>query len=449
MSELLCILGMGRSGLAAARLALKQGKKVRVLESQEAGFEEQERHLRHMGAEVMLGEHAQGMLKDTSVLVVSPGIPTTQPIFEWAKHGGVTVLGEMEWAARQFRGKLLGVTGTNGKTTTTALLAWLLNESGLSARACGNIGIPLSQILLEEPLIEIAVAEISSFQLETIRTLRPAVTVFLNFTPDHLDRHGTLQAYWTAKTRIFQNQGPGDWALIPAELKDRLAPLLQSRGISWASFGWDRDADIPLVGQEISWRGKGTLCRMGDIPLLGDHNKANAAAAAGVASLCGLSGGQIASAMKRFKAVEHRLQLVGTLGGVQFYNDSKATNAEALAVALKAMDEKVVLIAGGRDKRQDFFSLKPLIQRKVSAIVLLGESAEKMARQWEGAATMHPVSGMQEAVQVAWELARPQGTVLLSPGCASFDMFRDYEERGEVFARCVQQWREVQAHALV
>ncbi len=440
----ICVVGMGRSGEAAVRLAIRLGHSVRLLEQREdATMQRKTANWVALGAEVFLGAHQTSMLQDVSEIVVSPGVSARSEIFAWAQSRGIPITGEMEWSAQRFSGKLIAVTGTNGKTTTTALIAHLLNENGVSAAACGNIGVPLSQVLLSEPAPQIAVAEISSFQWETARTLRPFLSVFLNFTPDHLDRHADMQVYLRAKLKMYQHQGAGDWALFHSDLRERLEPLMVSGGIAWATFGLDsRVSEIAPESPEneqIVWKGKGPLCRTSDVPLLGDHNTLNACAAAAAASLCGLTAPAISKAMQSFRAVEHRLQLVAQRDGVRFINDSKATNVDSLAVALRAFPEKVVLIAGGRDKHQDFSSLAPLIAEKTRAAILIGEGAPKMAQQWRGKTEILHAPSMQEAVQVAWNKAKPRGVVLLSPACASFDMFTDYEQRGREFVRCVNQ----------
>ncbi len=446
------VVGMGRSGEAAARLAMDNGLPVRLMErAQDAVAQQKAAVLRAMGADVRLGAHCPDMLEGLRQIVVSPGVPVSSQIFAWCRERGIPVAGEMEWASRQFEGRIIAVTGTNGKTTTTALLAHLLRENGISAEACGNIGLPLSQVLLSGQTPQYVVAEISSFQLETIETFHPAIALFLNFTPDHLDRHANLQEYWNAKIRLFMNQSRGDWALIHADLRDRLKPLLSAQSVAFATFGMAPGADIRLDDGALCWSraSEGPLCGRRDIPLMGDHNVENAAAAAAAAYLCGLAPEAIAKAMRGFRAVDHRLQPVGNVGAVRFVNDSKATNTDSLAVALKAFGEKVVLIAGGRHKNQDFSTLKALVQQKVASAVLIGEGAEKMQAAWQGAAPMQRAQDMRQAVEMAWIQAQNGGasdTVLLSPACASFDMFRDYEERGRAFVQCVQTLAERGAH---
>ncbi len=443
--ETICIVGMGRSGEAAARLALRQGCRVRLLEQKDsAAVKEKAQILRVLGMDVLLGEHRPDMLEGVQRVVISPGVRADSEIFAWAQRRGIEALGEMEWSSRQFDGKVVAVTGTNGKTTTTALAAHLLNENGLSAAACGNIGTPLAQVILSGQVPQVAVAEVSSFQLETIRSFHPAISLFLNFTPDHLDRYADLEEYWQAKLRVFDNQGPGDWAVFHSDLQERLEPLLRSKGIRSVAFGWDPDkADILVSGQDVVWKEHGILFQRQDVPLLGNHNLENACAAAAAALLCGLESGAIAKAMRTFRAVDHRLQPVGQIGQVRFINDSKATNVDSLAVALKSFSEKVVLIAGGKHKNQDFSPLRTWIHQSVKTLVLIGEGAGRMTSQWEGAAEIIHAQTMQEAVEKAWQKAQPAGVVLLSPACASFDMFNDYEHRGREFVRCVAGLEEM------
>ncbi len=439
-SRVLCVVGMGRSGEAAARLALREGHAVRLLERRDDEETVKKASiLRLLGVEVLLGEHRQEMFKDVGEIVVSPGVPTSAEIFSWAAKAGIEVMGELEWSSRRFNGKLVAVTGTNGKTTTTALIAHLLNENGIPAVACGNIGVPLAQVILSDQIPQIAVIEVSSFQLETIHTFHPAVSIFLNFTPDHLDRHANLNEYWLAKLRMFKNQGAGDWALLHSDLSERLQALMESKRLNWATFGLDeRKADVSIRDEMIHWKRKGSLCDRQDVGLIGDHNLENACAALATVALLGTRNTALGDSMRNFHPVDHRLQPIARIGGVRFINDSKATNVDSLAVALRSFPDKVVLIAGGRDKNQDFAPLRMLIQEKVKALVLLGEGAEKMAKQWEGTSEVVRVTNLQEAVRTSWQKAQPTGEVLLSPACASFDMFRDYEHRGKEFVRCVE-----------
>lgn len=444
-SKFTVVVGMGKSGEAAARLALRSGRPVRLLERrQDPVTEEKAGILRALGIEVFLGPHAPGMLDGAEEIVVSPGVSAACPVFAWAREKGLPLAGEMEWASRRFDGKLVAVTGTNGKTTTTALIAHLLNENGVPAAACGNIGTPLAQVILSEQIPQIAVAEVSSFQLETVETFHPAVSLFLNFTLDHLDRHASLNEYWLAKIRMYKNQGRGDWALFHSDLADRLRPLMQAKNASFATFGADAEkADVSARGGAISWRGRGNLCGAKDVPLLGDHNLENACAAAAAAFICGLQSAGISRAMKTFRPVDHRLQTVAEISGVRFINDSKATNTDSLKVALRSFPERVVLIAGGRDKNQDFGPLRQLVQEKVKAAVLIGEGADKMASAWgDGNCKILRAGTLPEAVEAARREAQPAGVVLLSPACASFDMFRDYEHRGREFARCVEELKQ-------
>ena len=301
---------MGRSGEAAARLALRSGLSVRLLEQrQDFLVREKASILRLLGIEVCLGAHRPEMLKDVSEIVVSPGVKATSEIFGWAQRAGIEAMGELEWSSRRFGGKLVAVTGTNGKTTTTSWIAHLLNESGISSVACGNIGLPLAQVILSGQIPQVAVTEVSSFQWETISRFHPEISVFLNFTPDHLDRHAGLQEYWLAKLRMYRNQGKDDWAIFHGDLRERLQPLMESKSIRWATFGMDGDkADVSVQEDSIVWRGKGVLCGRRDIHLIGNHNLENACAAAATASLLGLPGKSIAQAMQTFRPVDHRLQ---------------------------------------------------------------------------------------------------------------------------------------------
>jgi UDP-N-acetylmuramoylalanine--D-glutamate ligase len=437
------VVGLGRSGFAAARLLSVQGAHVTVLDDKtpEKLGDWIEKAGQVPRVKLLLGGVDPAAASSFDLVVTSPGVRFDHPALEAARQRGVPVIGEMELAYGYCPAPVAAVTGTNGKTTTTTLLASMLRASGRKAVACGNIGKAFSEAVFELAAEDWAVLEVSSFQLETIEAFRPRVAAVLNVTPDHLDRHKDMGDYVETKGRIFENQEAGDSAVLNAS--DKYSPLLSKLspnppflfgfpgGMGEGRPGcYVREGRLELMGRP--------LVSTSELRIPGPHNQENACAAALMASLCGVRDQAIAGVLREFTGVEHRLEPAGEIDGVRFVNDSKGTNVDSVVKALESFPRPIVLILGGRDKEGDFSRLAPLIREKVTRIVAFGECKDKIVRQLAPAATVVEAGTLEETVKGAFAACGKGGTVLFSPGCASFDMFRNYEDRGRQFKALVQ-----------
>ncbi|RUM87509.1 MAG: UDP-N-acetylmuramoyl-L-alanine--D-glutamate ligase [Thermodesulfatator sp.] len=440
------ILGFGRSGRAAARLAAVRGAEVVVSEMRDAEELPPGDYyaLLERGVRFETGGHRRETLLSADLVVVSPGVPPA--VYEPARLKGIPVVGELELAFRalQRKGPLVAVTGTNGKTTTTAMVADILRLSGFRVFVGGNYGIPLSEYVLSGEPAERLVLEVSSFQLETVETFSPQAAAILNLAPDHLERYGDLLAYARAKTRILENLPEEGVGLLPhpglsgagGELLLRESPDFRGSLLFFGDFPGipvevsQRDFRLRLFGEEETYSFTG-------FRLLGYHNRLNFAVAAALARWVGASPEAVRQAVHSFVGFPHRLEFVGSFGGVYFVNDSKATNVEATRTALESLSAPIVLILGGLHKGASYRPLYELIQRKVRLLILMGASRGLMAEELSGATETRLAEGLAEALALALNEARPGDTVLLSPAAASFDQFESYEERGEVFRELV------------
>lgn len=421
------VMGAGRSGLAATGLLCAQGSRVTVIDAG-AGekLEANAARFRGLGAEVMLGFGGEPRAAAFDLAVVSPGIDPRRGWVPALESAGVPVWSELELAWRHCRCPVVAITGTNGKTTTTELCDAVLRAGGLQSRAAGNIGTALSSEVTDSGTLDALVVEVSSFQLERSSTFRPRVAAFLNFTPDHMDRYDCAGDYLAAKMRIFEHMGADDLAIANAALGLKgLRPRLETFSARVAG------ADFEMGGQRIEYRGM-AVADLGTTRLRGPHNAENAMVAVAVGQFFGVGATQIQAALSGYVPAAHRCEWVGESGGVAFVNDSKATNPDAVAMALQTQGRPVVLIAGGSDKRLPFEPIADLVADRVRAAVLIGETAGQIEAAWPGVRCLR-AGGMEEAVAVARAEAREGDVVLLSPGCASFDMFRDYADRGEQF----------------
>lgn len=435
------VLGLGISGDAAAELLLSRGAVVTVLDDM-TGDELKDRgdRLRLIGAAVILGRKAGRIGEDIDLLVVSPGIPLSHQLVRAARKRVIPVMGELELAYRLLNRPLVAITGTNGKTTTVSLLHEIFKAAAIPCVEGGNIGYPLSRIALSGDEDARILVEVSSFQLERIELFRPAVAVLLNLTSDHLDRYRGMPDYRAAKLRIFQNQGPGDLAAVP----ERLLGLIETAvppGVKKITWG-GRNGSVVIEGG-ILRAGRGPqrkmICRIDEIALKGEHNLDNVMAAVTVAINHGVGAEAIKSALSSFSGLPHRLEYVASKGGVSYYNDSKATNPAAVVAALKSFSRPVIWLAGGSDKGLDLTPLKESLPGPVKLVILLGESRDRLRRLVEGEIPFRMIPEMTEAVAVASREAEAGDIVLLSPGYASFDMFKDYKERGDVFKFLVRK----------
>ena len=436
------IVGMARSGMAAAEFLWKRGARVTLSDSRPAtALEPEIRILNERNIEHEAGGHSMELFDSVDLIVVSPGVPMNLPVLRHAAEKGRTLIGEIELASRYLRGKVIAITGTNGKTTTTALIGEILRTGGLPVQVGGNIGTPLVSLVESSAEDTWSVVELSSFQLEAAPTFRPDIAVILNITPDHLDRYASFEAYAQAKLNVFANQLSGDFAVLNHEDPNlqRAAKEIRSQ-VYWFSGSHEVQRGTYAIGGQIifdSGSASEPVMTFNEVPLKGRHNIENVAAAITAARLAGISSGSISRSVRYFKAVEHRLEPVAEIKGVHFFNDSKATNVDAAIKALEAFESGVILILGGRDKGGDFKVLSHLLQQRAKSVILLGEASDKIRMQLAGTVPMTQAHSMDDAVRLAFQQAAPGNTVLLAPACASFDMFQNYEHRGREFKAAV------------
>jgi UDP-N-acetylmuramoylalanine--D-glutamate ligase len=442
------VIGLARSGLASIRLLLADRAHVTVNDKRgEAALlpEECVFLAQHPEVQFVGGGHPSGLVDGKTALVIkNPGVPPGLPPLKEAARLGVPVITEVEYAFWKMKAMLVAVTGTNGKTTTTALTGEIYKAAGRKTFTAGNIGFPLTAVVQEAGEDDVIVAELSSFQLEGTLTFRPHLCAILNLTPDHLDRHGSFAAYAAAKARIFANQREDNAVVLNAD--DPQTKKLAGRSASRIYF-FSRKEEVErgafLRGGFIVLRDgerEEEICRAQNVAIPGAHNLENALAAALLAWLGGVEAEVIAGVLRSFPGVPHRLEFVRTIKGVDYINDSKGTNPDATIKALEAIQKKVILIAGGYEKGADFTPLVKAMQGKVGHAVLIGQVAERLGRALAGAGfdAYTFAKTLEEAVAMAANMARPGDVVLLSPACASWDMFRDFEERGEVFKKAVR-----------
>ena len=438
------VAGAARSGVAAAQLLARRGAIVTLSDVRDA-IDDQER-VRAAGVELELGGHREATFTGAELIVMSPGVPTRQGVIEAARREGVPVIGELELASRWLRGRVVAITGTKGKSTTTTLAGRMLEAGGHRVLVGGNIGLALSAQVDESTEDTIHVVEASSFQLEATDSFRPWIAVLLNFSSDHLDRHASVEEYAAAKTRIFANQAEDDWAVINA---DDPAAVAMAAGTAAKrllfSMGGSLPEGVVIEGDAIVRRmsdGDQPLVPLSSIRLLGRHLLADVLAASAVASLAGVEPAAMTRAVSLFRGLEHVLEPAGDIAGVPFVNDSKATNIEAALRAIESCGDGVVVILGGRFKGGDFRDLiEPLVSRHAT-VVAIGE-ARPLIRDALGAhVQIHEAADMSSAVRTAFASAAPGRTVVLAPACASFDMFLDYAERGRIFKQEVSRLRE-------
>ncbi|MFH1943031.1 MAG: UDP-N-acetylmuramoyl-L-alanine--D-glutamate ligase [bacterium] len=439
------VLGAGRSGLAAARLMARKG--VHAFLSEKAPKDERRKEaeaLSEAGIPAEFGGHTDRVFEADGI-VVSPGISESSPLLQEAKQKGIPVASELELASRFCRARIVAVTGSNGKSTTTALLGEIFKTAGTPCVVAGNIGKPFSDFVDEIDSDGVAVLEVSSFQLETIRTFHPNVAVFLNLTPDHLDRHGTMEHYGRLKARLFENQTSEDTLVFNGkdervfELSHEAVSRLAAFGVDEVSMdcGFVRDGFMML---RISGREE-SLLSVDDMRIRGEHNEANGLAAALAAVSMGVESEPIRVALRTFRGLSHRMEFIRELDGVEWVNDSKATNTDSVWYALGSFQNPIILIAGGRDKDSDFRVLRERIRSKTKGVVLLGEAADKMERAFRSLVPLVRADSLEDAVHKARLMAQSGDVVLLSPSCASFDMFHDFEDRGDQFKKLVRQLR--------
>jgi len=441
------VVGLGKSGKAAARALNEAGASVTVQDSKTADKLDTQfiQFMQNEGITAYLGSTPEDM-SAYDMLVLSPGVPPALSYIEEARRAGAEIIGELELAYRLGEGHFIAITGTNGKTTTTTLTGEIFEAAGRNAAVVGNIGTPVVTAAAGSSNDDWLVTEVSSFQLETTAFFRPDVSAILNLTPDHLNRHGTMEAYGAAKARIAANQTEDDYLIVniddpgaralAANTKAKVIPF--SKSAVPAAGAWLDGSRIMLrdtCGEEHF------ICDRSDLRIIGDHNVENVLAASAAAFFAGISPEVISGVVKRFPGVEHRIEYCGTVDGVEYYNDSKGTNVDAAVIALKALKDGVILIAGGDGKSQDFTELANHLDGCVEALVLLGRDArviEEAARK-AGFTDIYNCNDMPECVRKAASLAKPGQKVLLSPACASWDMYDNFEQRGRHFKQCVKE----------
>ncbi len=424
----IAVLGLARSGESVARLLFSKGANVTVIDSGVSEvLRERATKLCAFGISAITGVSS---FPDPvfDLVVVSPGIDLASPFARQFTARGIPVTGELEVAWQFCTKPVIAITGTNGKTTTTELINAMLNHAGHPTVACGNIGRPFSEVVAnEQDTLECLTIEVSSFQLETISSFHPKIALWLNFSPDHLDRYPHMDDYRRAKLRIFEYQDATDIAICNAANE---LPHLAARKITFSAHGLP--ADLTVKNDSIAWQGE-PVARLDSFQLIGRHNIENLMAALAVGQALDIPFPSLLPALQNYRPSPHRCELVATVEGVRYINDSKSTNVDSLAQALSVGDARVILIAGGKDKGFDFAAIRNLVAGKVAHAILIGEMAGRIARDWEGAVPCQTAVTLQDAVALAHDLAHPGDTVLLSPGTSSFDMFRDYADRGEQF----------------
>ncbi|MFC1592455.1 UDP-N-acetylmuramoyl-L-alanine--D-glutamate ligase [Candidatus Omnitrophota bacterium] len=402
------VIGLGRSGLACANLLSSAGAKVSVTEKED-NLQLRD-YARKLDSSIRreLGGHSKEFIQARDLIVTSPGVEDDSPALVWARQMGIIVISEIECAWALCPASLIAITGTNGKTTTTTLIGKVLEESGRKAFTLGNIGIPFSAQVAGMQSEDFVSLEVSSFQLETIKSFKPAISVILNFSPDHLDRYPDIDAYLTAKSRIFMNQDAADYLVLNYD-------DVVVRGLARKS-----NAKVVYFDQKT-------------------HFNPNFAAVVAVASILGIDRNLCEDVFGRFPGLPHRLEQVAQFQQREFINDSKATNLDAVAFALKSIHSDVILIAGGKDKGSDYTRIKDLVRSKARSLIVIGEARNKIKQALGASLPVREASGLREAVEFAFQASRPGDCILLSPMCSSFDMFRNYEHRGEVFKKAVYE----------
>ena len=443
------VVGLARTGLVSALFSAAYGAKVTATDERPIPeVAEAAEKLRVAGVKLELGGFVPPTFLEQDLIVVSPGVPAKIEPLENARAKGIPVWSEIELAWRFLRGKLVAITGSNGKTTTTSLVAHILKTSNVPTLIGGNIGTPLLALVETSVDTSVTVAEISSFQLETIDSFRPEIGVLLNLTPDHLDRHITFEEYAGAKMRMFENQLEKDIALLNADDPEVTKRMPAKPKIFWFSRQKRVATGAFLRDDQIIFRHEGSeveLARLADIQLRGQHNVENVLASCAAAYLAGAVPAAIAAGVKSFRGVEHRLEFVAELSGVQYYNDSKATNVDAAVKAVEAFPGPLVVILGGRDKGSPYAPLRELLHERARLALLIGESAEKIAADLGDAVAFENAGTLQQALHIAARHVQPGDTVLLAPACSSFDQFENYEHRGRVFKELVAQMQSATA----
>ena len=439
------VVGVGKSGLAAARFLKECRARVTVSDARQATLIAELPGLIAEGITVEAGSHGLLTFRRQDLIVVSPGVPMSTPELKQVRAMGMPIIGELELGWRFLQGEVVAITGSNGKTTTTALMGEILKADGRATLVGGNIGRPVTEMVAESSAEGWSVLEVSSFQLETIVEFRPRIALVLNITPDHLDRHGSFEAYAAAKARITERQTAEDFLVLNAEDKNTQMVAAHTKAqIYWFSPRRQVKQGAFVHGESIFFRASEgaqpeAVMPVVEIPLTGAHNVENVLAAVCAARLAGVSSATIRAAVAAFHAVEHRLEFVRELDGVRYFNDSKATNVDATVKAVESFAGGIHLILGGKDKDSDYAAMGPLLRERVKTVITIGSAAEKIEHQLAGVVKIERAETLQRSVALARQVAVAGDTVLLAPACASFDQFENYEHRGRVFKELVRQ----------
>ncbi|HZY61738.1 MAG TPA: UDP-N-acetylmuramoyl-L-alanine--D-glutamate ligase [Edaphobacter sp.] len=440
------VVGLGKSGLSSALFLRRQGAQVTVSDTRSAeALAKEIPALLDAGIMVESGGHGLLTFRRQDLIVVSPGVPMDTPEVKQVKAFGLPVIGELELASRFLKGKIVSVTGSNGKTTTTTLLGKIFIDAGGPTLVGGNIGMPAIDLVAKSTPETVNVLEVSSFQLETIEQFHPWIALVLNITPDHLDRHGSFENYAAAKARITENQQPSDFLVLNAEDKPTQMVAAKTKAqIYWFSPRRAIKQGAFVHGDSIFFLDREggkpePVMPLAEITLKGAHNVENVLAAVCAARLAGIPADKIRATVAAFKAVEHRLEFVRNLHGVDYYNDSKATNVDAAVKAVSSFSGGIHLILGGKDKDSDYATMADLLKQRVKVVYTIGSAAEKIERQLHGVVKIVSAETMQAAVNEAASAAAPGDVVLLAPACSSFDQFENYEHRGRIFRQLVNE----------
>lgn len=446
-NKTITVIGLGRSGFAASQFLHEKGAVVRASDASQKGeVLENAGFLKNLDIQVETGGHTPGIVEDVDLIVTSPGVSKSNVLLELAKKKKIPVISEIELASFYCPGTIIGITGSNGKTTTSHLVHRIMTEAGKHSVLCGNIGFSFLSALPQIKKGTIVVLELSSFQLEDSPKFRPKIAMVLNLSPNHLDRHKTMRQYGLAKQRIFSNQKSSDTVILNHDdaLVRRMAKAARSKVIFFSKD--EVKKGIFRKGHFVVEKTGGketTILDITKLALKGDHNLENVMAAAAAARALGVAPAAIEKAVAGFRTLEHRIEPLGEVRGVRFFNDSKSTTVKSTSAAILAMDSPVVLIAGGRDKGVEYAEIEALLKDKVKKVVLYGEAREKIKNAWKNYGQVHETNNFYDAVHLAFESATHGDSLLLSPMCTSFDQFSSFEQRGEAFKKIYERLKTV------
>ena len=437
------VVGLARSGVSAANLLHKLGANVTVTD--EKGEDELLENIKRLskGVSLKLGGHDSVNINEIDLTIISPGVPWDSPFLNKLRRKGIRIMSEVEFAFQQLQAPFIAITGTNGKTTTTTLTGEILKRGGKKVFVGGNIGNPLCEEVLNGGKSELVLSEISTFQMEGSETFKPYISAILNITPDHLDRHESMDEYIELKKRVFINQDENDYMILNLDDEITAGFSTEVRGKK-VFFSRLKEVENGAFVREdkIIFKNDGreeTVCSLKDLKLIGVHNIENTLASVAISGICGISGKIMRDVISEFKGIKHRMELVREIRGIRFINDSKGTNVGATVKSLQSFNEPIILIAGGKDKGSDYLPLKGLIEERVKFLILIGDAKKKIAKNLNGFKNRIEADTLENAVKEGYKRAKSGDIVLLSPACASFDMFRDYEDRGEQFEEIVNR----------